>query len=519
MPTPKNAFLTEPAPYEEAIAFLEQKPAVSAKVFKALLPELRARALAVTGIEDANTLAEVRAILADIPAGTDWKVAKKQLIGQLTPWLREVDDEGGDNARAIAARAEMILRANTFQAYMVGQHAVMREQEDVFPYWQYLSSGDEKVRPAHQKLNEVVAPANSPLWHDHTPPWQWGCRCRLVPLLADEAEELRREDARKAPEARRVLEGSALRKAESGTLDRGPADQVDIRSDRMRGNPRGFTFDPDALRLPLEDLRGRYDAETWEQFVTAARGTPLEGGATLYDWLAGQAPSVARVAAPAVAAEAAAASASTALGTPLTGKLEPASSLTRKERERVKSVLEVVSSVHGDGPLAQIPVNHSAGKHSGVFRAMRFLDGRTVPHSISYKRSGPWPESTLVHEIGHWLDLAGLGRENRNATDPGGALAELVKIARESEAVKNLRKAANLSVNQRAYYTQADEIFARAYFQFIAEESGNATLLEQVSKQRASFVPDRAWETADFAPIRAKMREVFQNAGWMSPPN
>lgn len=278
-----DAFLLEPTPHAEAVKWLQNKPAVSREVFDELLPELRARAIVVTGIEDAAVVGEIREVLAELPAGLEWEKAKKQLVEKLGPWIGADDPEGAQKARE--ARAELLLRTHGFQAYQVTQHAVMRRQEDVFPYWQYLSSGDEKVRPAHAALNEVVAPANSKFWADHSPPWQWGCRCRKVPLLPEEVDEIKAEDAKKPPEAHRVLEGSALRLAEDGRLDRGPANQVDIRSDRMRGKPSGYVFDPDSLALPLDQLEGRYDPQTWREFRQAMEGAFISAGLSAWDWL------------------------------------------------------------------------------------------------------------------------------------------------------------------------------------------------------------------------------------------
>lgn len=281
-----DAFLLEPTPHAEAVKWLQNKPAVSREVFDELLPELRARAICITGIEDAAVVGEIRDVLAELPAGLEWEKTKRQLVAKLGPWIGADDPAGAQKARE--ARAELLLRTHGFQAYQVTQHAVMRRQEDVFPYWQYLSSGDEKVRPAHAALNEVVAPANSKFWADHSPPWQWGCRCRKVPLLPDEVDEIKAEDARKPPEAQRVLEGSTLRRAEDGTLDRGPASQVDIRSDRMRGKPSGYVFDPDSLALPLDQLEGRYDAQTWSEFRSAMEKATLPDGRTAWGWLNGE---------------------------------------------------------------------------------------------------------------------------------------------------------------------------------------------------------------------------------------
>jgi hypothetical protein len=268
-------------------------------------------------------------------------------------------------------------------------------------------------------------------------------------------------------------------------------------------------FDPDSLRLPVEGLRDRYDAVTWAEFEASSRATKLDDGRTVWAWLNGaEAPGPLPEEPPPVG------SAGTALGTPLAGKLVT-SGLRKAEVARVARVLGAIDRVHGDGPLAAIPVDTAPdGGSSGVFR----FTTSGVPQSIGYRpRKGPWPELTLVHEVGHWLDLAGLDTPGTFATQRAkGALAEFLTLARETEAVRSIASS-GLKAAQVRYYLRGDELFARAYAQFIAEESRDPTLLAQVAKTRESILPGRAWTTEEFAPLREKLREVFVSAGWLQP--
>ena len=286
-------FLLEPTPFAEAVRWIEDKPVVSKKVFNAMLPELRARAFLVSGIEDANVAAEVRDILAKLPAGQSWESTKKELVAKLGPWLSSDDDA----MKAANARAELLLRTHGFQAYQVAQHQVMKEQEDVFPYWQYLTLDDEKTRPGHAALNFKVAPAKAAFWNDHSPPWQWGCRCRKVPILPDEMAEMQAEDAKLPPEQQRVLSPAGLKLAEQGRLYNKAGQQLDIKSDRQKGKMDGFIFDPDALTMPLSALKSRYDMVTWSEFETAMKAAKLDDGRTVWGWLDGE---VVKVSGPAV---------------------------------------------------------------------------------------------------------------------------------------------------------------------------------------------------------------------------
>ncbi|MBS4063022.1 MAG: DUF935 family protein [Chitinophagaceae bacterium] len=59
-------------------------------------------------------------------------------------------------------------------------------QLNTFPYWQYKTIGDDRVRDSHRPLHDIILPANHPLWRKIFPPNGWGCRCYVVPRLATE---------------------------------------------------------------------------------------------------------------------------------------------------------------------------------------------------------------------------------------------------------------------------------------------------------------------------------------------
>lgn len=58
----------------------------------------------------------------------------------------------------------------------------------LFPYWEYKTVGDDKVRPEHQLLEGIILPANDPRWKEIWPPNGWKCRCYIIPRLAAEVK-------------------------------------------------------------------------------------------------------------------------------------------------------------------------------------------------------------------------------------------------------------------------------------------------------------------------------------------
>ncbi len=283
----KTKLLTGPVPYERAAAFLANKPLVTREAFNHLLPELRARCLAVTFLEDANVLQEIRDRLAEIPRGADWDAARATIADRLAPWL---------DPDAALKRAELVVRTHAFMAYQAAQHEVLERQQAVFPYWMYQTVGDGNVREAHAALDGLVLPADSAFWKDHYPPWDYGCRCQVVPVTADEYRELEKAD-RREDDAQRwrgfTLPPATREKLErNGELHLGPANVVNVSSPMQRATSdaerrSAFAWEPGSLRMPLADILGRYDEPVRREFEAAARRTRVDGVpgvSTLWEW-------------------------------------------------------------------------------------------------------------------------------------------------------------------------------------------------------------------------------------------
>jgi len=288
----KGSMLFDPVPFEQAAEIVAKRSPVAREVFKRLLPELRARAVLISGVEDLNVVQQVRDLIAEIPRGGGWESAKEQIVEKLGPWMDE---------EAAGKRAVLLMRHHGFQAYAAAQHEVMVEQKAVLPYWKYLTVGDERVREAHAALHGLILPADDPFWNDHFPPWDWGCRCRVIPVTVEEYQEAEAE--RTAGQVNPtyanktkgwVLPESARRAlTERGVLDDGSGMPVSVespvqRAARTEGQEAAraaYQWHPGDMRLSVDQLRERYDADTWEWFVRQAKATVLEDGRTLWDWL------------------------------------------------------------------------------------------------------------------------------------------------------------------------------------------------------------------------------------------
>lgn len=263
----------KPTPHEEAIALIKGKPVVTRAVFDQLLPELRGRAFTITGVEGANTLRDVREAIAGLAEGVPWEEAKASIVALL-------DDELGDGAEK---RATLLLRTHGFQAFQASNWRVAQEDEDT-THLQYLATEDDHVRDSHLALNGIILPKNDPFWDKHLPPWEWGCRCRVRPMNPELVDEARSLDDERAPDDKLVLEGPALRKLNEGTLQR-DGQTFDVTPPSESNRESGYAWHPDDLRIPLDELKSRYDEATWTAFEVFARKTLLAKGKSLWAWL------------------------------------------------------------------------------------------------------------------------------------------------------------------------------------------------------------------------------------------
>ena len=98
----------------------------------------------------------------------------------------------------------------------------LKQQTQLYPYWEYRTVGDNRVRPEHAELEGMVLRENDKRWNELYPPNNFSCRCYVVPRMKFEvtAEQLRESEARaeeffKTDEfAKQVKNGWAINRAE-----------------------------------------------------------------------------------------------------------------------------------------------------------------------------------------------------------------------------------------------------------------------------------------------------------------
>lgn len=203
---------------------------------------------------------------------------------------------------------------------------------------------------------------------------------------------------------------------------------------------------------------------------------------------------------------------------------------------KIRDAIKVIDSVHSDGDLIPIDIlTKSLGDNT--HGAYNFKDGKGKPAPISIEIAvgGPRPEITAVHEIGHYLDNVALsdGHESLfGSTSPAAKdfmtavnqsrLSQSLRLQKSRKTVEQtLKDGTTVTVpthrNYIDYLLKPEEMFARAYAQYIATRSGNPAMLQQLAEMRDNpYNPYKTqWTDEDFAPIAAELDKWFKLKGWV----
>lgn len=203
-----------------------------------------------------------------------------------------------------------------------------------------------------------------------------------------------------------------------------------------------------------------------------------------------------------------------------------------------KKTLDVVSSVHGWPKKSLIPVSAvtkgSLGKTTnGAFGARRDANGKRTPAFIKIDTTKKAPASTLVHEMGHYLDLQlGNGNYLSLSNDPHmRGVLDAIRKTQSYQLIKEFRngadqrsitlgdKTVNVQIDKKfaKYATLPQELFARAYAQHIARKTRDPAVSLGIDKTLADFGKDdyfpMQWEEEDFAPVGKAIDALLKAKG------
>lgn len=118
----------------------------------------------------AKTFQQVRDLTDSVflPDGSKRPFSEFKLIA------RTIDENY--NVNWLAAEQDSVV----LQSINARKWLKFEEEKDLFPVLEYVTVGDDRVRPEHMKLNGLRLPVDHPLWNSIMPQNGWRCRCIVI---------------------------------------------------------------------------------------------------------------------------------------------------------------------------------------------------------------------------------------------------------------------------------------------------------------------------------------------------
>ena len=453
-------------PFAEQVDFIQQKLNLPTERYDDILKSAHDRAFVVAGAMKADLLNDLRqAVDRSIAEGKSIQWFRKEFDNIVakhgwTGWTGEGTKAGRD------WRTRVIYRTNLSTSYAAGRWQQLNDPDLLKrrPYWKYIHNDTVlHPRPLHQSWSGMVLRHDDPFWQTHFPPNGWGCRCRVTAVSAREYK------GHPAPD-----DGTYIYKSKDGVEHVLP-----------KGIDYGWDYAPGAsLSTPLQDFAQKKAADLpakiaqdFSKSVGQARELPSIGRSFTL---------------------------------PSRGKT----------RDVAQHVIGLIDGIHTTPDMPTIPIMSGSMGAEGRYRHK--LMG--APVDIMLNGKAAHPELTLAHEIGHFVDHQGVGAVGVYASTSDSLMADFRRIVQSSEAVSKLGDIRKLSSNRRLrdyvlYLLETEELWARAYAQYVTVKSGDARMLAQLNEIRefdkGDAIKFSQWSDEDFRPIMAAIDALFTGLGWL----
>lgn len=148
--------------------------------------------------------AMTRDVLETLREAVDRAIAEGETVAQFTKELRprletlgwwgrkEMADPATGELKRVQLgsprRLRRIFETNMRTSYAAGRWERIERSKRAFPYLEYVTADDARVRPQHAAWHGTVLPVDHPWWDTHYPPNGWGCRCLPKPVSRGQAE-------------------------------------------------------------------------------------------------------------------------------------------------------------------------------------------------------------------------------------------------------------------------------------------------------------------------------------------
>lgn len=206
-------------------------------------------------------------------------------------------------------------------------------------------------------------------------------------------------------------------------------------------------------------------------------------------------------------------------GVPLSRALMIRSGIANDE---LREAVAAINRVHGDGDVPAIPVhlvgNQTLPRSDGRFWFDVADDGSLIPEVIGIRIGAPSGQVALLHEVGHFLDIAGMPGPGFASLEWPGLRAWRHRIVRTA-SYKSLALLADQGQANAAALAPLEEMWARSYAQFVTIRGGSARLRAWLDSLRwpqpGKEYHVGQWVDDDFAPIESAIEDVFRRLRWI----
>jgi len=198
---PGGELLFDPLPPEEAIRYFESKGQRVSWNWHQLWREQHLFNFTVAHCAQLDLLKDIQAAVGKaLKEGQTQREFNDGLIPQLQKagWWgtkKEVPPDAQDGREeeyeaGSYSRLRTILNTNLNVAYAAGQYRQDMDNMDSAPFWMYDAVNDGRARASHAALDGKIFRADDPVWDVIYPPNDWGCRCKVIPLSANQVASM-----------------------------------------------------------------------------------------------------------------------------------------------------------------------------------------------------------------------------------------------------------------------------------------------------------------------------------------
>jgi hypothetical protein len=194
----------------------------------------------------------------------------------------------------------------------------------------------------------------------------------------------------------------------------------------------------------------------------------------------------------------------------------------------LRHAVDEVGRIHGDGLLPTIPLRLAGLRKSStgerVRRGQLLIDPETnLPLAVLVEVNEAHRSFAALHEIGHLLDLVGIGEVGHFASmdDPmmdewRETIVNSVAIGRLIQMIDDVHGGADR--DHVADLLDPVETWARSYAQYIVRHCQSPNLRVSLDAFRtpnpAKLYYPQQWEETDFDPIDEVIERLFRRLGW-----